>query len=265
MAHAPGRYPFYDELAPWWPLISPPDEYEEEAAFAATVLRSASIPVRHVLELGSGGGHNASHLKAHFAMTLTDLSESMLTVSRELNPECQHQQGDMRSLRIGREFDAIFVHDAVDYMATEDDLRRAIATAFVHCRPGGIALFEPDSIRETFEAGADHGGHDGADGRSVRYLEWSWDPDPTDTWTQTDYTFLLRDARRRGTASRTRATAWGCSAATIGCASSLTRAFRPAPSPKSPRRIARLASCSSATGPPDDRRPHVQRRWRSSA
>jgi hypothetical protein len=35
---------------------------------------------------------------------------------------------------------------------------------------------------------------DGADGRGVRYLEWSTDPDPTDTTTRTDYVFLLRDA-----------------------------------------------------------------------
>ena len=36
---------FYGELAPWWPLISPPEEYTEEAAFAASMIRSASIPV----------------------------------------------------------------------------------------------------------------------------------------------------------------------------------------------------------------------------
>ena len=38
-------YRFYTDLAAWWPLISPPEEYEEEAAFIATVLGSASIPI----------------------------------------------------------------------------------------------------------------------------------------------------------------------------------------------------------------------------
>ncbi len=64
----------------------------EEAAFAAGVLASASIPVHDVHELGSGGGSNAVHLKAHFALTLVDLSEGMLEVSRRLNPECQHSR-----------------------------------------------------------------------------------------------------------------------------------------------------------------------------
>jgi SAM-dependent methyltransferase len=185
---------FYGDLAVWWPLISPPEEYAEEAADAATLLGSASIPVREVLELGSGGGHNAAHLKERFAMTLVDLSEEMLAVSRRLNPECDHHQADMRTMRLGRTFDAVFVHDAVDYMTSVADLQQAVETAFAHCRPGGVAVFVPDATAETFEAASDHGGNDGADGRGVRYLEWSWDPDPADTWTLTEYAFLLRDA-----------------------------------------------------------------------
>lgn len=190
----PTGHRFYGELAEWWPLISPPEEYEEEAAFSAGILRSASIPVGRVLELGSGGGHNAVHLKAWFSMTLVDLSEEMLDVSRLLNPDCEHHQGDMRTVRLGRSFDAVFVHDAVDYMTSEDELRRAIETAFVHCRPGGIAVFVPDCTTETFEATSDHGGSDAPDGRGVRFLEWTWDPVPDDTWTVTEYAFLLRDA-----------------------------------------------------------------------
>ena len=28
----------------------------------------------------------------------------------------------------------------------------------------------------------------------MRYLEWHWDPDPDDSWTQTEYVFVLRGA-----------------------------------------------------------------------
>ena len=193
MPDLPPSHRFYGDLAVWWPLISPPEEYAEEAAYLCGVLHSASIPVREVLELGSGGGHNAVHLKASVALTLVDLSEEMLGMSRRLNPECRHQQGDMRTVRLGRTFDAVFVHDAVDYMVTEADLRQAIETAFVHCRPGGCAVFVPDTTRETFAPETDHGGNDGPDGRAVRYMDWTWDPDPTDTWTLTEYAFLLRE------------------------------------------------------------------------
>lgn len=185
---------FYNELAQWWPLVSPPEEYAQEAAFVAGILETASIPMREVLELGSGGGHNAVHLKQRFAMTLVDLSEQMLAVSRRLNPECEHHAGDMRTVRLGRTFDAVFVHDAVDYMTTEADLRRAVRTAFEHCRPGGIAVLVPDHTVENFEPGCDHGGTDATDGRGVRYLEWTWGPDPADGTVRTEYAFLLRAA-----------------------------------------------------------------------
>ena len=100
----------------------------------------------------------------------------------------------MRTLRLGRRFDAVFVHDAIDYMITEADLPQPSPTAYEHCRPGGIAVLVPDNIAENFESGTDQGGNDSEDGRGVRYLSWSTDPDPTDTTTRTEYVFLLRSA-----------------------------------------------------------------------
>ncbi len=184
----------YEDIAAWWPLISPPDEYAEEAGiYLHHLLAAADGTPRTALELGCGGGHNASHLKAHFDMTLVDLSPQMLAMSRKLNPECRHVEGDMRDVRLGRTFDCVFIHDAVDYMTTADDLRAALTTAWVHCQPGGGALFAPDHLRENFRPGTDCGGADGDD-RSAHYLETCWDPDPSDTNITTDYAFLLRSA-----------------------------------------------------------------------
>jgi ubiquinone/menaquinone biosynthesis C-methylase UbiE len=184
----------YTELASWWPLLSDPAEYVEEAAYCArTLIEACEHPPRTLLELGSGGGNTASHLKDQFQMTLVDRSAGMLAVSRLLNPECEHVEGDMRSVRLGRLFDAVLIHDAIDYMTTEDDLRRALETAAAHCRPGGAALFVPDSIRENFHPETSHGGHDG-EKRALRYLEWTYDPDPDDGTFLTDYAYLLRDA-----------------------------------------------------------------------
>jgi SAM-dependent methyltransferase len=173
-------------------VLGPADYAEEAGIYRRLLAEAGRPPLRTVLELGSGGGNNASHLKRHFQLTLVDLSPDMLQVSQALNPECEHLQGDMRTVRLGRVFDAVFVHDAIGYMTTEQDLRAAIETAFVHCRPGGGALFAPDHLRENFRTGTDHGGHDG-DGRGVRYLEWTWDPDPADTTYLADYAYLFRN------------------------------------------------------------------------
>jgi SAM-dependent methyltransferase len=185
----------YRELAEWWPLFSPPGEdYAAEAAYVRGLIEErAQGPVRTLLELGSGGGNNASHLKANYALTLVDIAPEMLAVSRALNPECEHIEADMTNVRLGRVFDAVFVHDAVGYLTREVDLAAAMETAAVHCRPGGVAIFAPDCVRETFAPGTDDGGADG-EGRALRYLEWTHDPDPNDTTYAVDYAIVMRDA-----------------------------------------------------------------------
>ena len=184
----------YDELAEWWPLFSPPADYADEAEyFLPLIERELGSRPLTLLELGSGGGNNASHMKKAFTtVTLVDLSPRMLDVSRQLNPDCEHHLGDMRSVRLQRTFDVVFVHDAVDYMLTETDLGAAIETAFVHCAPGGVVIFAPDHVSETFQPYTEHGGEDG-DGRAIRYLEWTYDPDPNDTTCVSDFVILLRE------------------------------------------------------------------------
>jgi trans-aconitate methyltransferase len=181
----------YGELADWFHLLTAPSEYVDEAADYRRLL-DASGPVHTVLELGSGGGNNASHLKAHYDLTLVDASDRMLAQSRRINPECEHVTADMRTVRLNRQFDAVFIHDAIAYMVTLDDLRATLTTAYEHLRPGGVALLCPDHLRDTFAPMTDHGGHDeGA--RGLRYLEWTWDPDPSDTTYTIDFAYLLRD------------------------------------------------------------------------
>jgi SAM-dependent methyltransferase len=186
----------YGELAPWFHLLTAPEDYAEEAeVYRRLLVERADGPVETVLELGSGGGNNASHLKRHFTLTLVDRSPGMLQLSRELNPECEHVEGDMRSVRLERTFDAVFVHDALAYITTEPDLRAVFETAYAHCRPGGSALFVPDYVADTFAPRTDHGGHDASGGlRGLRYVEWVQQP-VGETYA-VDFAYLLRDRDR---------------------------------------------------------------------
>ena len=150
----------YAELAGWWQLISPTEDYAEEAAFFGRLFRAENAET--VLELGCGGGNVAWFLKKDLNLTLTDTSSAMLEESKKQNPELEHIEGDMRKLRLGRKFDGILIHDAIMYMSIEEDLRAALLTA--------------------------HEGVDRGD-RGVRYLEWTWDADPNDT--RVNYEFIL--------------------------------------------------------------------------
>lgn len=162
----------YDSLAGWWQAISPPSEYAEEGPLYVDMIEGAARnsglgPVREVLELGSGGGNNASYMKQAFSMTLVEPADGMRKLSEALNPECEHLAGDMRSVRLGRTFDAVFVHDAVMYMTTADDLRAALATVAAHLAPGGVALVAPDATTETFSEATEHGGGEDGSGRGA--------------------------------------------------------------------------------------------------
>jgi SAM-dependent methyltransferase len=183
----------YRDLAEWYPLLTPVGDYAEEAAFYRRLFEAhCKQPPRTLLDLGSGGGHNAAHLKAALACTLVDLEPAMLELNRRLNPECEHIQGDMRSLRLKRVFDCVLVHDAVSYMTSRTDLASAIATACAHTAPGGVALFQPDFVTETFTPGTETGGSD-ANGCALRYLEWRWVPDSKSDMYVTDMAYILRD------------------------------------------------------------------------
>ena len=172
--------------AGWWQLVSPTEDYADEAAFFKELFRAENA--RTLLELGSGGGNVAWFLKKDFALTLTDISGAMLAESKKQNPELEHIQGDMRTLRLGKAFDGVLIHDAIMYMTSEEDLRAALVTAYVHCKSGSVVVIAPDWVAETFRPHTTHEGVD-AGGRGVRYLEWIWDADPNDT--RVNYEFIL--------------------------------------------------------------------------
>ena len=187
----------YDELAPWYRMLDPVEDHAEEAGIFRTALAEAIIGQPDgasptLLELGTGAGHNAFPLRDHFDCMLSDLSEPMLALSRDLNPGCDHMLGDMRTLRVGRSFDAVLVHDAICHMTTEADLGCVMRTAFEHLRPGGAAVFALDHFSESFAEATDVYEREDGD-RAMRCLEWMWDPDPSDSTHSTEYAFLLRE------------------------------------------------------------------------
>lgn len=183
----------YTDLTPYYRLVDPRADHEDEAlSYLAALERGASPGAETLLDLGAGAGNNASFLKRRFRCTLADLSPAMLDLSRAQNPECAHVEGDLRTLRLGQTFDCVLLHDAICYMLTEDDLRAAAETAWAHLRPGGAALFAPDHVRDDF---AEHTSLlESEDGdRSMRGVEWTWDPDPADTTYTVEYAFLFRE------------------------------------------------------------------------
>lgn len=188
----------YSDLAHLWPVISPPEEYLVEAQEWLDVIRdrldvapSPGQTLPTLLELGCGGGHLLSHLTPHFITEAVDLSPQMLEISRRLNPQTLHHVGDMRTFRLGREFDVVAIHDAVNYMITEDDLRAAIETAAVHLNPGGLVLLAPDCVQETFSGPRVVEWTREAEDRSVTFIEYVGKPQPGSTSVESVFIFVI--------------------------------------------------------------------------
>lgn len=183
----------YGDLAWLWPFMGGPSEYVQEAEeFTRWIRTHSQIEARTLLNLGCGGGHNDCTLKNHFQLTGVDLSEGMLANARRLNPEVEYWQGDMRTVRLGRTFDAVMVADSIDYMLTEADLRAAFETAIVHLKPGGVFCTYAEDTTERFQQNSVKTFAHNHPDVDVAFFQNAYDPDPTDSTFECTFVWLIR-------------------------------------------------------------------------
>ena len=191
----------YDDLAHLWPALSPPEHYTAEAQVLRDLIQQNTGPdvdeLPSILELGAGGGHTLVHLIDDYDCTAVDLSEPMLENCRALVPNAKTVVGDMRSVRLNQTFDAVFIHDAVDYMLSEEDVRKTLETAAAHLKPGGLCVVAPTYTRDNFIDGdvADDGTT--TDSEELTYFTFVHDPDPADDTFEMILLYLIRDHETR--------------------------------------------------------------------
>jgi SAM-dependent methyltransferase len=192
-----GRTPhLYGELAYLWPTLSPPEHYEAEARVVELALEShlpsLDRPCR-LLELGAGGGHVLAHLGPNYDVTAVDVSEAMLKNCARQNPDARCLVGDMRSLRLDEQFDAVLIHDSADYLLNAEDVQRTLATSFLHLRKGGVLLLAPTYVEDDFESGESESDALRTDAVDVTYLSYVHDPDPNDTTFEMILVYLIKN------------------------------------------------------------------------
>ena len=98
----------------------------------------------------------------------------------------------MRTVRLGRAFQAVLIHDAINHMLSEADLRAVFTTAAAHLEPGGALITSPERFRETFQGPQVDVQTHRREGMELTYLEYTHDPDPTDRTVETVFTYLIR-------------------------------------------------------------------------
>jgi predicted TPR repeat methyltransferase len=95
-----------------------------------------------VLDLGCGGGEPvALHMAAlGFRITGIDSSATLVSLCRERMPDQEWIAADMRSLALGRRFQAILAWDSFFHLGYEDQ-RRMFSVFAAHAAPGAILMF----------------------------------------------------------------------------------------------------------------------------
>lgn len=142
----------YNELAWTEDLLSDLADCEDEVVgYVDLINRNTSTVPCTMLHLGCGAGGHDTIFKRHFAVTGVDISRGMLDKARLRHPEVEYIEDDMRTVRLGREFDAVVIPDGIDYMRSLPELKMAIETASMHLKPGGILLVT-GKTKEIFRA-----------------------------------------------------------------------------------------------------------------
>lgn len=189
----------YAELAWLWPMWGDPTEYAQYCDHVTRLIRQYSKrDVYSLLNVGCGGGKNAFNLKKHFTVTGIDISPTMLDLARQLNPECQFHQADMREFTLQDRFDAVLIDDAISYMTTEEELRAVFDKAYVHLNIGGVMVCGPDDTKETFRQNWTEVSHAASASKpeniDVVFVENAFDPEPDDTMYEATMVYLIRES-----------------------------------------------------------------------
>lgn len=185
----------YTDLAWLWPMWG--DAAAQYAHYcghiSGLIRRYANGPVATLLDIGCGGGKNIFNLKREFNVIGIDISPTMLEQAHDLNPECMFVQGDMRTIRLERTFDAVLMADAISCMICLGDLVAALKTGHAHLKPGGVLVATPDATLETFQHNRTSVTPAARDGLNIVFVENVYDPDPTDEHYETTIVYLIRD------------------------------------------------------------------------
>lgn len=140
---------FGDVYAAAYDSLYADKDYDAECDLLEGIFRRSGRPVRTVLDLGCGTGAHAVRLAQRgLEVVGVDLSDGMLEAARRRAEEAGSSsvsfvRGDIRSVRLDRQFDAVICMFAVlGYQTTDEDVKKAIGTVRTHLAPAGPFVFD---------------------------------------------------------------------------------------------------------------------------
>lgn len=141
----------FDLYAAYYDLLYRDKDYASEARYVDCRVRAVLPTASQLLELGCGtGGHAVEMARLGYTVHGVDLSPAMVEraayrrlESQALPARLSFEQGDVRSVRVGRRFDAVIsLFHVISYQTSNADLAAAFSTARAHLDRGGVFVFD---------------------------------------------------------------------------------------------------------------------------
>lgn len=123
--------------------------YDEWGEYLVSLLKKYGVEEGLVLDMGCGTGAMTRYLDAHgYDMTGIDVSEEMLTIAKEKSsPDILYLLQDMREFELyGTMRAAVSICDSMNYILEEDDLLRVFSLVNNYLDPGGIFIFDLNTV-----------------------------------------------------------------------------------------------------------------------
>ena len=151
-------------------------DYRREAATVVDRIHRHLPGAGSILDVACGTGlHLATFAELGFDVEGVDLSASMIEEARGRVPGAVLHQGDMRTFRLARRFDAVVcLFSSIGYMRTPADLATSLATMRDHLVDGGVLVVEPWYEPDRWHDGAVFGEGAEAGGLAVARVSRSW-------------------------------------------------------------------------------------------
>jgi ubiquinone/menaquinone biosynthesis C-methylase UbiE len=148
----------FSKTAQYYDKIYSFKDYEAETQSLLALLReNTRIEGGLLLDIACGTGCHIEYLKKHFEVEGLDISEDLLEMARQRNPEVVFHQGDMTDFHLGRQFDVVTcLFSSIGYVKTTDRLTRAIGCMASHLKPGGVLAIEPWFTPDAWKPGTVH-------------------------------------------------------------------------------------------------------------
>jgi SAM-dependent methyltransferase len=118
-------------------------DYAAEADRLDAIIRQRNPGPRSLLDVACGTGQHLRFLRERYEVEGVELSPEMIAIARTHLPGVPLRVADMRSLDLGRTFDAVTcLFSSIGYMIEPAELRETVRRFAAHLAPEGVLVFD---------------------------------------------------------------------------------------------------------------------------